>query len=819
MSQLPIMEVLPQLLTALSQSSQIILKAPPGAGKSTQFPLALLQSGTFSGKIIMLEPRRLAVRNLAHYLAMQLDEKVGESIGYRMRGEQKVGANTQLEIVTEGVMSRMLQNDPELMGIECLIFDEFHERSLPADTALAFSLESQAVFRDDLKIVVMSATLEQDALQGVLPDAAYIESQGRQFPVEVSYRPLKPNERLLVVMANKIDHLMQHQEGSLLAFLPGVGAIRSLQTLLEERLTSNVDVCPLYGQLALPDQQKAIAPAAGERRKIVLATNIAETSLTIEGITMVVDSGLEKIARFDLKTGITRLDEVSIAQSSAEQRAGRAGRLTAGLCVRLYSESHYQQQPAMPIPAILQSDLSTLALDVAQWGATDPNQLSWVDSPPPAAYEQGRDLLYRLGLMTSSYQLTAMGYKTQTLGIEPRIAAMLLKTQATALNSAAIALATLLEEPEKNTLDICDSLQRWQEGKHNKQSRLNTRSQQLSQLLGGSFSLKSIQPDVLSVAACLAFPDRIAQSRGQKNGRFLLSNGHGAQLADTESLASEAYLVALDVVRLPHYSRIVSALRLSIADLHAYYLDMFTTVENVDWDEQRGKLFAEQQTRLGKLIVARQPLPAPGAEKMTQALLNYVARQGLSVLKWDKRSIAWLNRVRCAIEWLPHEAWPGMNDAALLAELDQWLAPYLVGIHSANQLKNVCVFDALHARLGWPLNQSLNTWLPPEHTMPTGHRHPIRYQEGKPPILSVRIQEVFGEQASPVIAQGTQIVVLELLSPALRPIQITQDLAGFWQGSYREVQKEMKGRYPKHVWPDDPAHHVATTKTKRQLNS
>lgn len=819
MSQLPIIDVLPKLLTALSQSSQIILKAPPGAGKSTHFPLSLLESEIISGKIIMLEPRRLAARNIAHYLASQLNETIGERVGYRMRGEQKTGPNTQLEIVTEGVMTRLLQNDPELTGIGCLIFDEFHERSLPADTVLAFSLESQAVFRDDLKIVVMSATLEQSEFQQVLPDATYIESQGRQFPVDVHYRPVKANERLLAVMANQIQQWMQRESGSLLAFLPGVGAIRHLQELLTERLSSDIDVCPLYGQQSLQAQQRAIAPAASSRRKVVLATNIAETSLTIEDIHMVVDSGLEKVARFDLRTGMTRLEEVSIAQSSAQQRAGRAGRLAAGLCVRLYSESHYQQQPSMPVPAILQSDLSSLALELAQWGAATPHELAWINPPPDTAFDYGRALLRRLGLMTADNQLTAMGQDAQQLAMEPRIAAMLLKSQGTELLGSAIALAALLEEPEKNTLDMRDSFLRWRDGAHLKQARVQARAKQLSALLECDFVLADIEAESLAVVACLAFPDRIAQARGAQEGRFLLSNGHGAELANREYVNEADYLVALDVMRLAHVTRLVSVIRLPIERLTMTYPELFTLVESVDWDEQRGKLYAEEQYRLGKLIIDRKRLPEPGQEKMTQALLNYVARQGLNVLEWDEQATTWLSRVRCAIAWLPQENWPDMSDEGLLADLDEWLAPYLLGISSAAQLKRVSVHQALQARLGWALSQSLDHWLPPFHCVPTGHRYPIRYQEGQPPILSVRIQEVFGEQASPVIAQGTQTVVMELLSPARRPIQITRDLAGFWQGSYREVQKEMKGRYPKHIWPDDPAHHVATTKTKRQLNS
>ncbi len=820
MSQLPILTVIPELLSGIQQSPQLIVKAAPGAGKSTYFPLALLKSGLIDGKIVMLEPRRLAARNIARYLALQLGETVGETVGYRVRGESKTSRETRLEVVTEGIMTRMIQNDPELEGIGALIFDEFHERSIHADTALAFSLEVQSALREDLKIIVMSATLDHAALQQLLPLAKYVESAGRGFPIDVRYQPLKANERFVPAMAKQIHSLMNNESGSLLAFLPGAGSIVQLKDQLTA-LPDDVDVCPIYGQMSFADQQKAIAPSPNGRRKVVLATNIAETSLTIEGIRMVVDSGLERVARFDLKTGITKLEQVRIAQSSAEQRAGRAGRLEPGICVRLYSEAQFNQQPKVPTPEILQSDLAPLVLELALWGVISVDELLMLDLPSTAALNQARALLHQLGLIDVKGQLTSAGQDAHHLGVEPRVAAMLIKAQnkSQKLFNSALALAALLEEPEKQIVDIQHSLHRWQQGQHPKSKLMNQRANALAHKLDDVFSLHQVHSDLVAIAACLAFPDRIAQKRGQTHGQFLLANGHGAFVDEDQALAGSEYLVAVDLMRSHgQSSRIFSALELDIQLLEQQFSPLFASSKRVDWDEKVGRLVAEELCCIGDVIVRRRILPEPDKQKMTQALLNYVERKGLSVLNWDENTRQWLERVRCAAEWIPDESWPEMDDDSLLAEVRQWLEPYLVGITSVKALKKVSIKEALNARLGWPLNQQLDEWLPVAHQLPTGTLKKIRYQYGQEPVLSVRMQEVFGEKSTPVIAKGNQAIVMELLSPAQRPLQVTRDLAGFWTGAYKEVQKEMKGRYPKHLWPDDPANHVATTKTKRQLN-
>ncbi|ENP7380172.1 ATP-dependent helicase HrpB [Vibrio parahaemolyticus] len=821
MSQLPIEAVMPQLLTAVKHQHQVILKAAPGAGKSTYFPLQLIQNQVVTGKVIMLEPRRLAARNIARYLAEQLGEQVGQRVGYRVRGETKVSASTQLEIVTEGVMTRMIQNDPELDGVDLLIFDEFHERSIHADTALALSLEVQEALRDDLKLVVMSATLDQEALQSLLPEACYIESEGRSFAVETRYVPLTANDHLSTVMAKNIESLMNKESGSLLAFLPGVAAIKQVQERLSH-LPDDVEVCPLYGQLSFTEQQKAISPAEKGKRKVVLATNIAETSLTIEGIRLVVDSGLERVARFDLKNGLTRLEQTRIAQSSAIQRAGRAGRIEEGICVRLYSESQLKQQPQVPQPEILHSDLASLVMELAFWGTTDIHELKWLDIPSAAALRQAKQLLFSLGLITEQGQLTAEGKQAHDLGVEPRAAAMLIKSQSHSdkMVNVALAAVALIEEPERNVTNIAHSLHRWLSGSHPKKSLLLKRAQSLAHKLDTTFSLREVDEDVLPLVLSLAFPDRIAQQRTNQFGRFALANGHGAECRPDDMLGGCEYLVAIDLMRShSNSSQIHLACELDVNILQTTFDSLFSTEEVVDWDEKKGRLVAEKQRKLGQLVIERVSLPNPGKEKMTQALLTYVRRQGLSSLNWTPAAESLLERIRCAVDWLPEQAWPMFDEASLLDSLDEWLEPYMTSVASVKDLSKINLVEALNARLGWPLNQHLDEWLPEHYQLPTGTKKRIRYQHGHEPVLSVRMQEVFGESTSPTVAIGRKRLVLELLSPAQRPLQVTSDLAAFWNGSYKDVQKEMKGRYPKHVWPDDPANHVATTKTKRQLNN
>ncbi|MGF1680729.1 ATP-dependent helicase HrpB [Photobacterium minamisatsumaniensis] len=822
MSQLPIEDVLPPLLEQLQSRSQLILKAPPGAGKSTRLPLFILQQAGLQGRIIMLEPRRLAARNIAAYLADQLGEKVGETIGLRVRGETKVSAKTRLEIVTEGVMTRMLQQDPELEGIELLIFDEFHERSIHADTSLALALEVQEALRDDLKLLVMSATLDEEALTELLPNAGYLESEGRCFPVVHRYKRLADSVNLIDAMAREIMTLLDTETGSILVFLPGAGEIRRLAELLNERTDSHVVISPLYGQLAGGQQQQAIEPAAKGKRKVVLATNIAETSLTIEGIRIVVDCGLERIALWDPKTGISRLESVRIARSSAEQRAGRAGRLEPGICLRLYSEEALARQPATPQPEILRADLTALAMELAQWGCTDAKDLHWLDVPPTIAVDQSRRLLQSLGAMDERQQLTEQGKAIQSLGADPRHAALLLlaKTHGTQAMVTAAMLVALLEEPPRggNNPDLHFQLSMLESGKLPKSRHYLQRAKQHLAKLGGHQSGALVADrEWIAPLMAAAFPDRIALSRG-KNSRYQLANGQGAMLMPDEPLADEALLVVADVVKTRQGdSRIFSAVAANLSRLQDVLPHLFSEHEWLDWDDKKGRLTAEQHLCCGKLILERREMGAPDPAKASEALLNAIIRKGLKVLPWTPSAEKLLERARCANEWLPELALPCMDDDALLAAADEWLLPYMNGMKTLKALDRLDVLAALEARLGWDKKQLLDDALPTHYQVPTGSRYPIRYQVGQFPVLAVKLQEMFGEKTSPQIANGKVAVVLELLSPAQRPLQITRDLAAFWQGSYKDVQKEMKGRYPKHPWPDDPATHAPTRKIKKYM--
>ncbi|MGF1876019.1 ATP-dependent helicase HrpB [Photobacterium frigidiphilum] len=851
MLQLPIDTVLPDLLTTLASSPQLILKAPPGAGKSTRLPLELLASrskairgGARFGRIIMLEPRRLAARNIANYLSKQLGERVGETVGLRVRGESKVSKATQLEIVTEGVMTRMLQQDPELKGIDLLIFDEFHERSIHADTALALALEVQEALRDDLKLLVMSATLDADALKGLLPDAGYIESDGRCFPVEYRYKSVSDHYQLLESCCRETLQLLDAESGSILIFLPGAGEIKRLADMLTERVADNVLISPLFGQLSNEQQQQAIMPAPKGKRKVVLATNIAETSLTIEGIRLVVDCGLERIALWDPKTGISRLEQVRIAQSSAEQRAGRAGRLEPGICVRLYSEEQLSRQPMTPQPEILRADLTSLAMELAQWGCNDASELRWSDVPPQPALLQSRRLLQQLGIMDQRFQLTDVGKQTQTMGTDPRHAVMLITAQqfdanhtagSSSVMTTAAMLVALLEDPPRgmNSPDLHFQLNLLESGKLPRARQYQLRAKQhLAKLsltkrcIDKPHLDKSHQPASLSlsisaewIAPIMAagYPDRIALSRGT-DGRYQLSNGQGVMLQADEPMANEAMLVVADVVKTRlGDSRVFSCVATDSNRLQELLPSLFSEREWLDWDDKKGRLTAEKHLCCGKIILQRSVMDAPDPAKASEALLNAIMRKGLSVLPWNEKTSNLLTRARCAHEWLPDLGLPEMDDQTLLADAEQWLLPFMTGMTTLKSIARLDLKAALEARLGWEQAKMLDVVLPTHFQVPTGSRYPIRYQVGHKPALAVRMQEMFGEKTSPKIANGRVPLVLELLSPAQRPLQITQDLAAFWQGSYRDVQKEMKGRYPKHVWPDDPANHLPTRRTKKYM--
>ncbi|MBH3134792.1 ATP-dependent helicase HrpB [Serratia marcescens] len=810
MSSLPVSAVLDELLAALQSAPQVLLHAPTGAGKSTWLPLQILAKAGLPGRIIMLEPRRLAAKNVAYRLAQQLGEEPGQTVGYRMRAESKSGPQTRLEVVTEGILTRMLQQDAELQGVSLVILDEFHERSLQADLALALLLDVQQGLRDDLKLLIMSATLDNARLSQLLPEAPVVVSEGRSFPVERLYQPLASHQRLEDGVAAAVKRLLAEQPGSLLLFLPGVAEINRVLERLTGEVASDTDLCPLYGALPLAQQQKAIQPAASGRRKVVLATNIAETSLTIEGIRLVVDSGLERVARYDVRNGLTRLATQRISQASMVQRAGRAGRLEPGICWHLFAKEQAERAAEHAEPDILQSDLTGFWLELLQWGCHDPAQLTWLDVPPAAALAAARALLHRLGATDDGGKLTAPGRQMAALGCEPRLAAMLVAGAALSADGLATAalLAALLEEPPRGgQMDIGYWLSRPQPNWRPRAAQLAKR---LPQRAG------QIDVDLAPRLLAQAFTDRIAQRRGQ-DGRYLLANGLGAAMNQDEALSRAPWLIVPSLLQ-GHNSpdaRILLALPVDIDALAAQLPAIVTQRTAVEWDDDKGTLRAWKRQQIGRLTLRAQPLAKPADEELQQALLDWVRAQGLAVLNWEGAAEQLRVRLQCAQAWLPEAEWPAVDEEPLLAALEQWLLPSLNGVRDLRGLKQVNIAEALSRLLDWQQKQRLDNALPTHYTVPTGSRLPIRYEAGKPPALAVRLQEVFGEQRSPMLAEGRIPVVLELLSPAHRPLQITGDLAAFWQGAYREVQKEMKGRYPKHVWPDDPATAVPTRRTKK----
>ena len=807
MTLLPVAAVVPELLTALDASPQVLLTAPTGAGKSTWLPLRLLEHRGITGRIILLEPRRLAARNVAQRLAELLNEKPGETVGYRMRAQSCVGPQTRLEVVTEGVLTRMIQRDPELTGVGLVILDEFHERSLQADLALALLLDVQQGLRDDLKLLIMSATLDNGRLQQMLPDAPTIVSEGRAFPVERRYQPLAAHLRFDEAVAIATAELLRHESGSLLLFLPGVGEILRVQEQLATRVGSDVVLCPLYGALTLAEQRQAIVPAPQGKRKVVLATNIAETSLTIEGIRLVVDCAQERVARYDVRTGLTRLITQRISQASMTQRAGRAGRLEPGICLHLLAKEQAERAAAQGEAEILQSDLSGLLMELLQWGCTEPEQLNWLDTPPAINLQAAKRLLQMLGALEGD-RLSARGQKMAALGNDPRLAAMLVGAKNNTEAATAAKLAAILEEPPRGgSTDLTVAFSR-------NQPTWQQRSQQLLKRL----NVSSGQPDSTLLPSLLAraFADRIARRRGQE-GRYQLANGMGAMLDADDASGRHEWLIApllLQGSASPD-ARILLALPLDIESLMQACPELLQQSDTIEWDETQGTLKALRRSRIGQLTVKVQPLAKPSEEELHQAMLNGIRDKGLSVLNWTPEAEQFRLRLQCAANWLPEYDWPAVDEDSLLASLETWLLPHMSGVHSLRALKALNVGQALRGLLDWSMLQRLDSELPAHYTVPTGSRIAIRYHEDNPPVLAVRMQEMFGEAKTPTIAQGRAPLVLELLSPAQRPLQVTSDLSAFWQGSYREVQKEMKGRYPKHVWPDDPANTAPTRRTKK----
>lgn len=838
MISLPIDAALPALRQALENRDEVVLEAPPGAGKTTRVPLALLHEPWLAGQtILMLEPRRLAARAAAERLASELGEQVGETVGYRIRLDSKVGPKTRIEVVTEGILTRRLQADPALEGVGLLIFDEFHERSLDADLALALSLNGRELLRDDppLKILLMSATLEGERLSRLLDDAPVVSSEGRMHPVDIRWgRPFQPGEFIEPRVVDSVLHALADQAGSVLVFLPGQAEIRRVHQSLQDALGARPELllCPLHGELDLNAQRAAIDPPAKGLRKVVLATNIAETSLTIDGVRVVIDAGLARVPRFDPGSGMTRLDTQRISRASATQRAGRAGRLEPGVCYRLWSEAQHDQLAAHGSAEILQADLAGLALQLAGWGVT-PEQLRWLDQPPAAAFAQAQDLLARLSAFRpgSRDNLSEHGQAMAELPAHPRIAHLLLRGQDLGLAQMACDVAALLGERDiqrgggadlHSRLALVSGESKAARGGQGGVQRARQLARQYRGLLRGKVGAPVADPDHprwLGALLALAYPDRVAQQRRAGGAEYRLANGRAALFAEVDALMKCPWLVIADLGSRQgqREERIYLAAEFDPALLEGVLAEQVERVDILDWDEREQVLRAERQVKVGELVLSREPLPRLDDEARARALLGLVRRKGLNLLTWTPELRQWQARVallrQLDLEKDGHTEWPDLRDEALLASLEDWLQPYLSKVSRLSHFAALDLPSMLRNLLPWPLPQRLEEQAPAHLAVPSGSNIRLDYSE-TPPILAVRLQELFGLADTPRIANGRQQVKLHLLSPARRPVQVTQDLANFWRTTYAEVKKDLKGRYPKHYWPDDPLVAEATARAK-----
>jgi ATP-dependent helicase HrpB len=827
----PITPLLPEIAASLAERPRLVLEAPPGAGKTTQVPLALLDAPWLGGqRIVMLEPRRVAARAAATYMAAQLGENVGDTVGYRIRFESRVGPATRIEVVTEGILGRLIQEDPSLEGIGAILFDEFHERHLAGDLGAALALDVQASLRPDLRLVVMSATLDGERIAQWL-DAPRIASPGRSFPVDVTYPPARVQESVEFHLARTVELALRENEGDILAFLPGRREIERVRGMLE-RLPSDIEVVALHGELSLADQQLALAPADAGMRRVVLATNVAESSVTLPGIRAVVDSGLAREPRFDPASGFTRLETVSISQASADQRAGRAGRVAAGRAYRLWAQSR-RLEPARTAE-ISQAELSGLALELAGWGS---DNLPWLELPPAGAMGQARDLLRRLGALDQASALTPLGREMLALGATPRLAAAAMRARPAqhALVADILALAEarspLRAEAARNDdfRQRVHALHLWRDGGARAARSASADTGALAAIdkaaAGwrrrlGARSAASGVPDAHTVGDLLAhaFPDRIARRVENQAGRYQLANGRGARLHENSALHGEPWLVVLDLRLEARDSLIFAAAPLDQATLEREHADRFVTERVLSWDEQRQIAEAFEERRFDELVLSRKPVPVSGDDALP-AMLAAIRARGIDGLPWSDAARRLRTRIRALRAWLPAAGMPDVSNEALAATLERWLGPFLTGKRRLEALQPEELSHALAAMLGYEQRQLLDSQAPDELTVPSGMTRRLEYATrdeapGAPPVLAVKLQELFGLADTPRVAGGTIPVMLHLLSPAGRPIQVTQDLSGFWNRTYPEVKKELKGRYPRHPWPDDPWTAVPTHRAK-----
>lgn len=809
---LPIDSVLLPLRAALAERGRAVLQAPPGTGKTTRVPLALLGEPWLGrGKVVMLEPRRIAARSAAGHMASLLGERVGDTVGYRIRMDRKIGPNTRIEVVTEGILTRMLQDDPALEGVGAVIFDEFHERSLNADLGLALALET-AELRGDLRLLVMSATLDGAPVARLLGDAPVVSSEGRAYPVETHHRPHRPGEAIEDAVARAVRDALAEESGSLLVFLPGAREIRRVQAKLSG-LGDGVAVTPLYGDLPAAAQDQAIRPAPAGTRKVVLATNIAETSLTIEGVRVVIDSGLARAPRFDPRTGMSRLETVTIARAAADQRRGRAGRTEPGVCWRLWAKAGEGAMAPFDPPEILVADLAPLALELALWGG----DLAWLDPPPAAALAQARALLADLGAIDPDGRPSAHGRAMARLPLHPRLAHMVLRAKAEGVGGTAAELAAILEgrrpSPEtdlRSSIELLRGHSRGGDRGDPAVARLREAARDIARRFG--LGPGGGAGDAGALLA-LAYPDRVAKRRPGSRGSFLLANGRGAALRDSDPLAGADYLAIAETDDAGREARILAAAPLDEATLEAVLGDRIAWVETVAWDAAEQAVAARRQRRLGALVLADAALPNPDPASVTAALLEGVRRLGLDALPWRDGAVALRRRAGFA-RALEGEAWPDWSDAALTETLADWLGPHLNGMRRRTDLDRLDLAQILSTALGWERQRALDALAPAAIPIPSGRRAALDYADPAQPVLAVKLQEMFGQAETPRVGNGRVPVAIHLLSPAGRPLQVTRDLAGFWAGSYAEVRKDMRGRYPRHPWPDDPLAAPATARAK-----
>lgn len=809
---LPIEEALPALLAALETQGQAVLVAPPGAGKTTMVPLALLDAPwRGDGTILVLEPRRIAARGAATRMASLRGEKLGETVGLRARFDSKTSAKTRVLVVTEGVFTRMVLDDPELTGIAAVLFDEFHERSLDADFGLALALEARAALRPDLRLVVMSATLDDARIATHLEHAPVIRSEGRTFPIETRYRGRDATARIEQEVTAAIRAALGSEPGSVLAFLPGQGEIeRTLRLLEEANLPPDVDLCPLYGALGPERQDAAIRPAASGRRKVVLATAIAETSLTIEGVRIVIDSGLARAPRFEPDLGLSRLETVRVSRASADQRRGRAGRMEPGIAIRLWDEA--QDAGLLPFnrPEIFDADLSGLRLDAALWGVTSLADLRLIDPAPTAALKEAESQLRALDALDDTGRITDHGRALQRLPLAPRLAALVLAGAEHGQAEEAAQLAALTTERGVggNGTDLAERMERLARERSPRASGVKDLAARWARMARATATKAPLSCGGL---LALAFPDRIAKARG--NGTFHLANGRMAALEPGEALAGAPYLVVADLTGTAARARITAAAAIAREEIDALFGPQFRREEEVGFDPASGALRARRVVKLGALTLESATRPLQPGEETAKALAQAAARRGIDRLGWSKTQQQLRDRVNFLRAAAP-EDWPDLTDAALAETVQDWLAPFLLDATALGAIDAERLASALDALLPYSMRARLDREAPTHFTAPTGNSHPIRYEGEGAPFLAIRVQELFGLKTHPALANGRLPLTLELLSPAQRPIQITRDLPRFWAGSWADVRADLRGRYPKHPWPEDPANAAPTARAK-----